>query len=227
MMWAFSTSASLQTAPFDERQVDVLAGSPWDPRPASTRRPPARPGRAGARRGPGTTCGSRSSRRARRSPLWVLSSRAWCSWVALPHQGQVGKELPPLGHLGHGGALVGQAPRSGRRARTCRRRCRTRTRPTDCSRSLMMNDLMPRPLTSLVWAPSISSQTRTQRVQRMQRLWSRRKRSCELSTLQVGIAVRQVDVVDAELLGHGLQFAVAVGDADRADVVALGEAASR
>ena len=31
---------------------------------------------------------------------------------------------------------------------------------------------MPRPMTSQVCAPSISSQTRTQRVQRMQRLWS-------------------------------------------------------
>ena len=41
--------------------------------------------------------------------------------------------------------------------------------------------------------------------------------------MQLGIAVGIVDVRDAELLRQRLQLAVAVGDADRADVVALGE----
>jgi hypothetical protein len=41
--------------------------------------------------------------------------------------------------------------------------------------------------------------------------------------LEIGIAVRQAYVRQALLLGQRLQFAMAVGDADRADVVALGE----
>ena len=61
---------------------------------------------------------------------------------------------------------------------------------------------MPRPITSQVCAPSISSHTRTQRVQRMQRLWSCTKRSCVASTVQLGIAVRQVHVRHAQLLRH-------------------------
>ena len=45
---------------------------------------------------------------------------------------------------------------------------------------------VPRPITSQVWAPSTSSQTRTQRVQRMQRLWSMPKRSWVASTVALG-----------------------------------------
>ena len=40
---------------------------------------------------------------------------------------------------------------------------------------------------------------------------------------QRGIAIGQADVGQALLLRQRLQFAVAVGDADRADVIALGE----
>ena len=42
--------------------------------------------------------------------------------------------------------------------------------PQGWFRSVMTRDLVPRPATSQVWAPSISSQARTQRVQRTQRL---------------------------------------------------------
>ena len=45
---------------------------------------------------------------------------------------------------------------------------------------------MPRPMTSQVWAPSISSQTRTQRVHRMQRLWSTANRSWVASMRSLG-----------------------------------------
>ena len=51
----------------------------------------------------------------------------------------------------------------------------------------MIMESMPRPITSQMCAPSISAQTRTQRVQRMQRLWSRVKRSCEASTVSPGL----------------------------------------
>ena len=42
-----------------------------------------------------------------------------------------------------------------------------------------------------------------------------------MSTGQAGIVVGVADVGDAELLRHGLQLAMAVGDAGRADVIAL------
>ena len=41
--------------------------------------------------------------------------------------------------------------------------------------------------------------------------------------LHLRVAIREVHVRDLQTLRQGLQFAVAVGDADRADVVALGE----
>ena len=40
---------------------------------------------------------------------------------------------------------------------------------------------------------------------------------------ELGVAIGQADVGQALLLRQGLQFAMAVGDADGADVVALGE----
>ena len=43
-------------------------------------------------------------------------------------------------------------------------------------------ELMPRAEMSQTCAPSISSQTRTHREQRMQRLWSSTQRGCETST---------------------------------------------
>ena len=53
-------------------------------------------------------------------------------------------------------------------------------------RSVITRAMVPRPATSQVCAPSISSQTRTQRVQRMQRLWSMPNRSWLMSTSQDG-----------------------------------------
>ena len=95
--------------------------------------------------------------------------------------------------------------------------------PQGWFRSVMTRDVVPRPATSQVCAPSISSQTRTQRVQRMQRLWSTPNRSWLTSTSHFGIEVIVADVVHADGDRQVLQLAVAVGHADRADVVALGE----
>ena len=78
-------------------------------------------------------------------------------------------------------------------------RCSCRMSPQGCVRSVMTRQSTPRPMTSQVCAPSISSQTRTQRVQRMQRLWSTTKRSCEASTGSSRVVVREVDVGHAEL----------------------------
>jgi hypothetical protein len=75
---------------------------------------------------------------------------------------------------------------------------------------------------SQVWAPSISWQTRTQRVHRMQRLWSSAK-SVGRVDLQARIAVGHAHVGHADFCGQVLQFAVAVGDAHRAVMVALRE----
>ncbi len=83
---------------------------------------------------------------------------------SLPHRGQVGQELPPLGHLRHRFPLLEQARPSGRPGRTCRSRCSVSDSPQGCSRSVITRHSMPRPITSQVCAPSISSHTRTQRV---------------------------------------------------------------
>src|SRR5581483_10495530 len=56
--------------------------------------------------------------------------------------------------------------------------------PQGWFKSVMTRASVPRPMTSQVCAPSTSSQTRTQRVQRMQRLWSITKRSCDASTVR-------------------------------------------
>ena len=82
-------------------------------------------------------------------------------------------------------------------------------------------DSAPRPDDVLGVGAFDLSQTRTQRVQRMQRLWSMPKRRWLASTSQVGSGI-EADVVHPER-GQLLQLAVAVGDADRADVVAFGE----
>src|ERR1019366_8628382 len=49
-------------------------------------------------------------------------------------------------------------------------------------RSHEIMERMPREATSSTCAPSTSSQTRTHRVHRMQRLWSSTNPSCDLST---------------------------------------------
>jgi hypothetical protein len=73
----------------------------------------------------------------------------------------------------------------------------------------MIMESMPRPITS-THAPSISAQTRTQRVQRMQRLWSMVKRSCDVYA-QFGIAVGKTDVSKPLRLAKSLQIAMAIG----------------
>src|SRR5690242_12287342 len=56
-----------------------------------------------------------------------------------------------------------------------------------CSfKSVITRQPTPRPMTSQVCAPSISSQTRTQRVQRIQRFGSRVKSLCDASTWRRG-----------------------------------------
>ena len=58
--------------------------------------------------------------------------------------------------------------------------------PHGNARSVMIRDLPPRPAMFRVPAPSMCQQTRTQRVQRMQRLWSMPKSACVLSTFHFG-----------------------------------------
>ena len=57
----------------------------------------------------------------------------------------------------------------------------------------------------------------------MQRLWSMAKSLWLASMSTVGLMTRQLEVGDPERLGQVLELAVAVGDADGADMVALGE----
>ena len=104
--------------------------------------------------------------------------RTWLrSSSALPHQREIGQELAPFGHLGHrfsllrkraGGADLHALAAAGAAFDSC---------PRAAFRSVITRQSMPRAMTSQVCAPSISSQTRTQRVHRMQRLWSTTKRS--------------------------------------------------
>ena len=82
---------------------------------------------------------------------------------------------------------------------------------------------MPEPITSQVWAPSISSQTRTQRMHMMQRLWSIANSGWQASMPTDGLMTGSSKWSTPQLLGQVLQLAVVVGDADRADVVALDE----
>ncbi|MFM1944519.1 MAG: hypothetical protein RI897_3501 [Verrucomicrobiota bacterium] len=58
--------------------------------------------------------------------------------------------------------------------------------PQGWLKSAMMREVTPRPATSQLCAPSTSSQVRTQRVQRIQRLWSRTKWGWEASTWSWG-----------------------------------------
>ena len=95
--------------------------------------------------------------------------------------------------------------------------------PQGLDSSAMTYELIPRRATSQTCAPSSSSHVRRQRLQRMQRLWSRTNRSCVASTKSFGEEVLVSDVVDAQPRRHRLQLAVAVHHADGADVVALGE----
>ena len=81
----------------------------------------------------------------------------------------------------------------------------------------------PRCMTSQVCAPSISSQTRTQRRHRMQRLWSRVNRRCVASTSTLGLIRGRSKWVTCSVVRHVLQLAVVVGHADGTDVVALEE----
>ena len=151
-----------------------------------------------------TTCGIPNNRRAKPSP------GGSCSLAFLPHQSQVGQELTALRASRRPTCPSRTKHRWGTRARTCRNRCRFLTMPHGWLRSVMTLASMPRPITSQVCAPSISSHTRTQRVHRMQRLWSTMKRSMRAIHLHLGIAVGIVDVRDLQALRQGLQFAVSV-----------------
>ena len=83
---------------------------------------------------------------------------------------------------------------------------------------------MPRLATSSVCAPSISSQVRTQRPQRMQRLWSMPKIFGGHVHRQRGIQVRITDAVNAVDVALVLQAAIAlVVLAHGADVIAFAE----
>ena len=167
------------------------------------------------------TCGSPSSRRARpwRSVGLVTSARP-----PGPTQVEVGQEWPSLlAALRDRRGPSRTARRSGRPGRTCRSSCRSSTRPTGVPMSVTTRSSMPEPMTPHVWAPSISPQTRTQRTHMMQRLWSIAKQRVAGVDRHLRVDDRQLEVVDAEVLGQVLQLAVVVGDADRADVVALEE----
>jgi hypothetical protein len=59
--------------------------------------------------------------------------------------------------------------------------------PHGVPRSVTTRASMPRPITSQVWAPSISSHTRTQRVHMTQRLWSTANRGWLASTPTRGL----------------------------------------
>ena len=78
-------------------------------------------------------------------------------------------------------------------------------------------------MTPQVWAPSISSQTRTQRMHMMQRLWSIENSGWLASIATEGLMTGSSKWSMPQLLGQVLQLAVVVGDAHRADVVALQE----
>ncbi len=114
-------------------------------------------------------------------------------------------------------------PPSGRPGRTCRSSCRLATRPRGSPCPPGSRVSRPRCITSHVCAPSISSQTRTQRRHRMQRLWSRVNRRWRRVDVHLGADPRQLEVVDALLVRGVLQLAVVVGHADRTDVVPLQE----
>jgi len=123
---------------------------------------------------------------------------------------------PPLVEQRSGGAYLHALAATGAGVRTC---------PRARQDSVMTCDPAPRPETSQVWAPSTSSQTRTQRVHRMQRF------VIDAEALVAGIdrkrrkpGKRQTDVIDApSRLARSCKLAGAVGDTHRADVVALGQ----
>ena len=92
--------------------------------------------------------------------------------------------------------------RWGRPARTCRNWCRLWRRPISGSGRDNDAGVMPRELISQTCAPSTSAQTRTQRVHRMQRLWSSTKRGCDTSTGSCGKVVGIAHAGDAQALRH-------------------------
>ena len=69
---------------------------------------------------------------------------------------------------------------------------------------------MPRPITSHVCAPSISSQTRTHRVHKNATIMINYKTIMRGINLFFRISIRKVNVRDAQLLCHGLQFAMTI-----------------
>ena len=76
---------------------------------------------------------------------------------------------------------------------------------------------------SQTWAPSISSHTRTQRAAQDAAVVVEHEARMRHVDRQARRIVGIADVGDAEALRQSLQLAMAVGDADRAEVVALDE----
>ena len=99
----------------------------------------------------------------------------------LSHHLQVWEELTSLGHFRNGLAFLGERPCWANVNALTAAGARFRRSPRSQPRSVMARDIIPRPITSHVWAPSISSQTRTHLWQRTQRLWSTENRSCVAS----------------------------------------------
>ena len=87
----------------------------------------------------------------------------------------------------------------------------------------MMRALPPRPETFLVPAPSMCQQTRTQRRAEDAAVVVHAEQRMRVVHVPFREAVFVADVVHALRVGQRLQFAMAVGHADGADVIALGE----
>ena len=160
-----SRSSSRADRPFDQRHVHVFGKLLDVHQRAVDQIASCRPGRSAARPCRGTTCGSRSSHPARRSrhvvSLISRSSRIIvrygrnCRRFAISATARPFSDSAPVGQTMHAFAATRaafrRAPRLFEVGDHARNRCRG-------------------PCTSQVCAPSISSHTRTQRVQRMQRL---------------------------------------------------------
>ena len=140
--------------------------------------PPCRRDRSVARPDRGTTCGSRSSRRARPSrdaaflgpayPIHCFFSRAVTMYLRKPRSLRISATVLPLSKQRAGGAHLHALAAAGAGIGVAPGLAQVGDHAANSA---------PRPETSQVCAPSTSSQTRTQRVHRMQRLWSRPKRS--------------------------------------------------
>ena len=143
----------------------------------------------------------------------------------------------PLAGLGHRRQVEAAARRSARRSRAAwagsrppGRCCAARSLSAmSLSASLPLALLtircvpMPRPAIANTFLPSTSRLARTHSSHRMQRLKSSRMSGWRGVHRAVGIELLEVRAVHAQLVGHGLQQAVAALLAGGAEVVALDE----